>query len=104
MRQAPIAAGPGLGIGPAHSARLGAITVPDTPADEPAVEWRRLGKAIAAVRRTISQLRTRTARDVGEAEAAIFDAHQLLLDDAALLDSVRSRIDGGLSAVSAWSL
>ena len=103
VHQAPIAAGPGLGIGPAHSARLGAITVPDTPADEPAVEWRHLGKAIAAVRRTISQLRTRTARDVGEAEAAIFDAHQLLLDDAALLDSVRSRIDGGLSAVSAWS-
>ena len=55
------------------------------------------------MRRTISQLRTRTAREVGEAEAAIFDAHQLLLDDAALLDDVRSRIDGGLSAVSAWS-
>jgi phosphoenolpyruvate-protein phosphotransferase/dihydroxyacetone kinase phosphotransfer subunit len=102
-RQAPIAAGPGLGIGPAHSARLGAITIPDTPADEPGVEWRRLGTAIAAVRRTISQLRTRTARDVGEAEAAIFDAHQLLLDDAALLDSARGRVDSGLSAVSAWS-
>ena len=103
VRHAPIAAGPGLGIGPAHSARLGAITIPDTPADEPAVEWRHLGKAIAAVRRTISQLRTRTARDVGETEAAIFDAHQLLLDDAALLDSARGRIDGGLSAVAAWS-
>jgi multiphosphoryl transfer protein len=102
-RQAPIGAGPGLGIGPARSARTGAITIPDIPADEPAVEWRRLGKAIAAVRRTISQLRTRTARDVGEAEAAIFDAHQLLLDDAAVLDSARLRIDGGLSAVSAWS-
>ena len=51
----------------------------------------------------ISQLRTRTARDVGESEAAIFDAHQLLLDDAALLDSARSRIDDGQSAVSAWS-
>ncbi len=102
-RQAPIAAGPGLGIGSAQSARLGAITIPDTPADEPGVEWRRLGTAIAAVRRTISQLRTRTARDVGEAEAAIFDAHQLLLDDAALLDSARGRIDSGLSAVSAWS-
>ena len=64
---------------------MGAITIPDTPAEEPAVEWRRLGKAVASVRRTISQLRIRTARDVGEAEAAIFDAHQLLLDDAALL-------------------
>jgi len=102
-RQVPIGAGAGLGIGPAHTARLGSITIPDTPADEPAVEWRRVGKAIAAVRRTISQLRNRTARDVGEAEAAIFDAHQLLLDDAALLDGVRSRIDGGRSAPSAWS-
>jgi phosphocarrier protein FPr len=92
-----------MGIGPARSTRLGPITIPDTPVDEPAVEWRRLGKAIAAVRRTISQLRTRTAREVGEAEAAIFDAHQLLLDDAALLDTVRTSIDNGQSAVSAWS-
>ena len=103
VRHAPIGAGPGLGIGPARSMRLGAITIPDAPADEPAVEWRRLGKAIASVRRTISQLRTRTAREVGEAEASIFDAHQLLLDDAALLDDVRGRIDSGQSAVSAWS-
>jgi multiphosphoryl transfer protein len=103
VRQTPVGAAPGLGIGPARSARLGAITIPDAPADEPAVEWRRLGKAIAAVRRTISQLRTRTAREVGEAEASIFDAHQLLLDDAALLDDVRGRIDSGQSAVSSWS-
>src|SRR6201991_3286370 len=103
VRQAPIGAGAGLGIGPAPSARSGTITIPDTAADEPAVEWRRVGKAIASVRRTISHLRTRTAREIGEAEAAIFDAHQLLLDDSALLDSVRTRIDGGLSAISAWS-
>jgi len=102
-RQAPIGAAPGLGIGPAWSARSDVITIPDTPAEEPAVEWRRLGKAIAAVRRSIGQVRTRTARDVGEAEAAIFDAHQLLLDDAALLDDVRDRIDTGQSAVVAWS-
>ncbi len=102
-RQAPIGATPGLGIGPARSARLGAITIPDAPAEAPAVEWRRVGKAIATVRRTISHLRTRTAREVGEAEASIFDAHQLLLDDAALLDGVRDRVDGGESAVSAWS-
>jgi len=100
----PIGASPGLGIGPAQSTRMGAITIPDTPAEEPAVEWRRLGKAVASVRRTISQLRIRTARDVGEAEAAIFDAHQLLLDDAALLDDVRGRIDSGQSAASAWSV
>lgn len=99
----PLGAGPGLGIGPARSARSRTITIPDTPAEDPVVEWRRLGKAIASVRRSISQIRARTAHDVGESEAAIFDAHQLLLDDAALLDSARGRIDDGLSAVSAWS-
>ncbi|MCU1700728.1 MAG: phosphotransferase system HPr (HPr) family protein [Mycobacterium sp.] len=103
VAHAPIGAGPGLGIGPARSARLAAIEVPDELAEEPAVEWRRLSKAIATVRRTISQLRTRTAREVGEAEAAIFDAHQLLLDDDALLTAVRERIDGGMSAPAAWS-
>ncbi len=99
----PVGASPGLGIGPARSARLGPIEVPDVPAEDPGTEWRRVGKAIAAVRRTISQLRTRTAREVGEAEAAIFDAHQLLLDDAELLDGARRLVDGGASAPAAWS-
>ncbi|HWO24634.1 MAG TPA: phosphoenolpyruvate--protein phosphotransferase [Kofleriaceae bacterium] len=100
---APIGASPGLGIGPARRARPGPVSIPDTPAEAPMVEWRRLGEAIAAARRTISQLRTRTARDAGEAEAAIFDAHQLFLDDAALLDAARARIDQGASAASGWS-
>lgn len=103
VQQAPIGASPGLGIGPARTARLRPITIPDTPAQDPATEWRRMSKAIAGVRRTISQLRTRTAREVGEAEASIFDAHQLLLDDTELLDTVRARIDGGDSAVGAWA-
>jgi phosphocarrier protein FPr len=101
--QAPIGAGPGVGIGPARSARLSAIEVPDVPAEQPAVEWRRLSKAIATVRRAISQLRNRTAREVGEAEASIFDAHQLLLDDDELLTAVRGRVDAGMSAPAAWS-
>ena len=101
--QAPVGASPGLGIGPARSARLQPITIPDTPAEDPTTEWRRVSKAIAVVRRTISELRTRTAREVGEVEAAIFDAHQLFLDDTELLDAVHARIDGGESAVAAWS-
>ncbi|MGV9800420.1 phosphoenolpyruvate--protein phosphotransferase [Mycobacterium sp. NPDC003449] len=100
---APIGAGPGLGIGPAWSAHSGAIAVPDTPAGDPAAEWRELGTAIADVRRAITALRARTARDVGESEAAIFDAHQLLLDDDALLGAARERIDQGHNAAAAWA-
>ncbi|MHC9293155.1 phosphoenolpyruvate--protein phosphotransferase [Mycobacterium sp. LTG2003] len=100
---APIGAGPGLGIGPAYSAGAGDISVPDTPGEDPAVEWRRLGTAIAEVRRAITALRARTARDVGEPEASIFDAHQLLLDDDALLGGARRRIDQGHNAAAGWS-
>lgn len=99
----PIGASPGLGIGPARSARLRPITIPDAAAESPTAEWRRVSTAIAGVRRTIGQLRTRTAREIGEAEASIFDAHQLLLDDTELLDGVRARIDDGASAAVAWS-
>lgn len=99
----PIGASPGLGIGPARSARLRPITIPDAAAESPPAEWRRVSTAIAGVRRTIGQLRTRTAREIGEAEASIFDAHQLLLDDTELLDGVRARIDDGASAAVAWS-
>jgi multiphosphoryl transfer protein len=99
----PIGASPGLGMGPARSARSGPVAVPDEVAEDPATEWRRVSKAIAAARRTISQLRTRTAREVGEAEAAIFDAHHLLLDDTELLDRARLLTDAGLSGPTAWS-
>ena len=99
----PIGAVAGLGIGPARSARRGPIEVPDEPAADPATEWRRLGKAIATVRRDISAQRAHTARDVGEAEAGIFDAHLLLLDDAELLDGARARVDDGVSAAAGWS-
>src|SRR4029079_19584223 len=83
VRQAPIGAGAGLGIGAAHSARSRTITIPATPADEPAVEWRRVGKAIASVRRTISHLRKSTAREIGEDEAADSRAPQLTPHDSA---------------------
>jgi len=99
----PIGASPGLGIGPARSAQSGPLVVPNEIPGDPGAEWHRVSTAIAAARRTISQLRVRTARDVGDAEAAIFDAHDLLLDDAELLDRTRHLIDAGRAAPAAWS-
>jgi phosphoenolpyruvate-protein phosphotransferase/dihydroxyacetone kinase phosphotransfer subunit len=102
-QQAPIAASPGIGIGPAWSTHGAPLDVADARTDEPAAEWRRLKEAIAAVRRTVQRVRARAVREIGEAEAAIFDAHLLLLDDADLLSDVRSRVDGGQAAAPAWS-
>ncbi|CDO27480.1 phosphoenolpyruvate--protein phosphotransferase [Mycolicibacterium porcinum] len=100
---APIGAGPGLGIGPARSPRLATLAVPDNPADEPEAEWRRLGSAIDEVRSAITSVRDLTAREVGEAEASIFDAHRLLLDDEALTGAAQARITQGHNAAAAWS-
>jgi phosphocarrier protein FPr len=74
-----------------------------TPRDEPDVEWQRLREAVAVVRRDIELMGERTAREVGNASAAIFEAHLLLLDDSFLLDDVRARIENGKSAASAWA-
>jgi phosphoenolpyruvate-protein phosphotransferase/dihydroxyacetone kinase phosphotransfer subunit len=103
VQSQPIGAGPGLGIGPAWSVRAGLIEVPDHPGEDPAVEWRNLTAAISEVRGAIAAVRAHTARAVGETEAAIFDAHGLLLDDDALLGAAKSRIDQGHNAAAAWS-
>ena len=99
----PLPASPGVGIGPAWSMRVAPVEIPDVASKGPAAEWRRFREALATVRRDVQQIRARTARDAGGADAAIFDAHLLLLDDPDLLDDVRSRVDGGQAAAPAWS-
>jgi phosphocarrier protein FPr len=76
--------------------------VPDTPAGEPAQEHALLDRARAAARRDVEAARDRIAARTGAGEAAIFDAHLLLLDDAALLAPARQAIGGGQSAARAW--
>jgi multiphosphoryl transfer protein len=98
----PLPAAPGVAVGPAWIATTGTPAVVDAPVGDPAWEWRRLRAAIAAVRRSTVQLRARTARDLGAAEAAIFDAHLMLLDDPDLLGQVRRGIENGKSAGVAW--
>jgi phosphocarrier protein FPr len=99
----PLPAAPGVAVGPARTAKTNVPAVANEPAGDPAQEWRRLRTAIAAVRRNTVQLRARTARDLGGTEAAIFDAHLMLLDDPDLLGEVRRGIEAGKAAGLAWS-
>lgn len=97
-------AAPGIGVGPVWTVGTAEpIDVPETTTDDPAADWRRVLEAIADVRRAVLHARTRTARDVGEADAAIFDAHVLLLDDADLLGDVHARIDACQAGAPAWA-
>jgi len=98
----PLAASPGIAIGPAISSRSVDVDVPDEAAQDEVAEWRRLRAAVAEVRRQIQRVRVTAAQQAGEGEAGIFDAHLMLVDDAELLDDVHARIRTGLAAPRAW--
>jgi phosphoenolpyruvate-protein phosphotransferase len=60
-------------------------------------------EAVAEVRRDTEHLRALTVREVGEAEAGIFDAHLSLLADSEMLADVKRHITSGLGAFTAWT-
>jgi phosphoenolpyruvate-protein phosphotransferase/dihydroxyacetone kinase phosphotransfer subunit len=97
-----VPAASGIAIAPARQLK-GSDPLPyDVRGQTPPEEWSRLEAALAAARADIEVARTEVAKQVGEAEAGIFDAHLLLLDDAALLGPAKAAIDDGKSAPAAW--
>ena len=104
-RSGPLPASPGIAIGPVSrlSAAPAEPGAPEQVAVEPAADWRRIVEAVATARREIERARAVTARDVGAAQASIFDAHLSLLADAEMLADVKARLATGLGAAAAWS-
>jgi phosphoenolpyruvate-protein phosphotransferase/dihydroxyacetone kinase phosphotransfer subunit len=99
----PLAASPGIAIGPVCTLTSLPVDLEGDVVGEPAAEWRRVVEAVAAVRREIEHLRVVTARRVGPEEASIFDAHLSLLTDAEMLADVKTRLGAGVGAVAAWA-
>ncbi|GAA1277882.1 phosphoenolpyruvate--protein phosphotransferase [Pseudonocardia aurantiaca] len=99
----PFPASPGVALGPKRTAAAAAVTVPDDPAADPETERADLDRALAAAGREITMARDATAREVGPAEAGVFDAHLLMLDDPDLLAATRAGIAAGASAARAWA-
>jgi phosphocarrier protein FPr len=97
-----IPASAGIALGPVR--HLGASFEPpaERTSDAPVLERRRLDEARDAARSAIAHDRDEVARRSTARDAAIFDAHVALLDDEALVDGARARIDGGETAESAW--
>jgi len=98
-----IAASPGVAVGPVwlYRPRLPEVTIHTV--DDPAVEWQRLLAAMDAARQAVEAVQQQATRQVGAAEATIFEAHALFLQDPALLADVRQRIEGErLNAEAAW--
>ncbi len=57
---------------------------------EQSAEWSRLLDAVDKTRNQIEEIRNAVAKNLGEKEAAIFDAHLLVLEDKALLDDIEN--------------
>ncbi|MCD2195257.1 phosphoenolpyruvate--protein phosphotransferase [Actinomycetospora endophytica] len=99
----PIPASPGVGVGPVRVERAVAVDVPPARPGTPAEQRARLDEARARVRDDLQTVRDRAAREIGEAEAAIFDAQLLLLEDPDVLADVGARIDAAVDAARAWA-
>lgn len=88
-----IAAAPGLALGPAWVYRPPDLTVPPPAGPvEPEAEVARWEAARQQVRTRLDHLAARAREQAGEEEAAIFAAHQLLVDDPELDQRVRQAI------------
>lgn len=98
-----IPASDGIAIGPIFYLKRVEVEVKATTVEDPAAEWARLEAALAAARTEIEALAA-SAQQVGTSEAAIFEAHRMFLDDPALLDAVRARIqEEKQNAEAAWN-
>ena len=92
LRLQGTAAAPGVGRGPAYLLLQGMAIVVCQKVPDVEAELRRFDLALEATRQAIAKLRQEVAQSLGESEAAIFDAHLLVLDDVALIDDVSKEV------------
>jgi phosphocarrier protein FPr len=76
--------------------------VPEQRAADPNHERRALDAAVAAAHLQLDALQTRLAAEADTEKAAIFAAHQELLEDPEVLDRAAADIRGGATAAYAW--
>ncbi len=98
-----VAAAPGVVIAPSHRLRRRSVTVSEAPRGDPAAEEALLRAALAAAREQLRALHASVAARSGSKQAAIFLAHQELVDDPDMLQAAVAAIAGGASAARAWA-
>jgi phosphocarrier protein FPr len=96
-----VGASPGVAIGHVFQLRHQDAIIQERAAD-PNQERRELDAAIASAHLQLETLRTRMAAEADLDRAAIFSAHQELLEDPEVLDEAATQIRNGASAAYAW--
>jgi len=100
-----IAASGGLAIAPVMQYQSSPVAITQYKIENAEVEWQRLQVAIQTAQQEIQSLLSHTSIQIGDAEAAIFDAHLLLLQDPVLLEIVHQHIlSQMINAEAAWQI
>ncbi len=97
-----VAASPGLAVGEVFQVRHTELQVTEAAEGDPQQERARLDEAIGQARSQLEALQARLHGERAADKAAIFAAHQELLDDPDLLDIAYSALAKGKSAAFAW--
>src|SRR5580704_9470747 len=89
-----IPAAPGIAYGPSFILDKGEFIVPKRSISSSEIdsEIARFEEAINNARQEIHALKVKIAKDMGQGQARIFDAHLLVLQDTALINGVTSGI------------
>ncbi|MDZ8065532.1 MAG: phosphoenolpyruvate--protein phosphotransferase [Nostoc sp. DedQUE08] len=98
-----IAASPGVAIAPVVHYQPTHVSITEYHVNDPDAEWQRLQAAINTARQEIQAVFSQASLQIGDAEAAIFDAQLLFLEDPVLLEAAHQRIlDNHINAEAAW--
>jgi phosphoenolpyruvate-protein phosphotransferase len=101
-----VAVSEGIALGPFHRYQPPVPPISDERVSDPALAWAGLEKAIASTRKAIGQRRSTLEKNLGERDAystAIFEAHELILQDPDLLEATRFSIfNDCLNSAAAW--
>jgi multiphosphoryl transfer protein len=94
----------GIAIGPLYLYHPPPPPIPKHKIEEPEPTWKRLQRGIESTRISIQERRRRVAGELGEEQAAIFDAHLLILEDPELAERARQLIfNDHKNEAAAWN-
>ncbi|MCC5602439.1 phosphoenolpyruvate--protein phosphotransferase [Nostoc favosum] len=98
-----IAASAGVAIAPVVHYQSTHISITEYHVDDHEIEWQRIQAAMHTAKQEIQAVFSQASLQIGDAEAAIFDAQLLFLEDPVLLEAAKKRIfEHHINAEAAW--
>jgi phosphotransferase system enzyme I (PtsI) len=98
-----IAASSGMSVGPVFIYQPPDLTIPNLAPESAEGELERFDQAVEQARSEIQDIKEKILLRSGQENAAIFDAHMLMLDDPMLVSKVRDYVDANKNIEQALS-